>query len=244
MEKILLDEILDSFKIKGNLVKCERYGSGHINDTNLLVTEENGKERCYVLQRINKRVFKDPPSLMNNFGAVTDYLKNIFKERGDDYRRKTLNLVKTKDGKYYYDITVDADGVSSTVTYKNGTQTVVSGGESYDVPQSEDEAKEFIASLINDPSLGYNAEQVTNIKKKNDGVWEIELAVADSATFEELFKTLGGTYESATQTVTVTVQDERLIRIKNEIVASGSITQGRDTYKVSWNLAMETAFID
>ena len=149
-----------------------------------------------------------------------------------------------EDGKYYYDITVDADGVSSTVTYKNGTQTVVSGGESYDVPQSEDEAKEFIASLINDPSLGYNAEQVTNIKKKNDGVWEIELAVADSATFEELFKTLGGTYESATQTVTVTVQDERLIRIKNEIVASGSITQGRDTYKVSWNLAMETAFID
>ena len=103
MEKILLDEILDSFKIKGNPVKCERYGSGHINDTNLLVTEENGKERSYILQRINKRVFKDPPSLMNNFGAVTDYLKNIFKERGDDYRRKTLNLVKTKDGKYYYE---------------------------------------------------------------------------------------------------------------------------------------------
>ena len=149
-----------------------------------------------------------------------------------------------EDGKYYYDITVESDGISSTVTYKNGTQTVTSGGESYDVPQSEDEAKAFIESLINDPSLGYNAEQITDIEKKNDGVFVIELALTDSATFEELFESMDGTYKSATQTVTVTVQDEKLIRIKNEIVASGSVTSGRDTYGVSWQLTIETAFID
>lgn len=149
-----------------------------------------------------------------------------------------------EDGKYYYDITVESDGISSTVTYKNGTQTVTSGGESYDVPQSEDEAKAFIESLINDPSLGYNAEQITDIEKKNDGVFVIELALTDSATFEELFESMDGTYKSATQTVTVTVQDERLIRIKNEIIASGSVTSGRDTYGVSWQLTIETAFID
>ena len=84
LERAMLNEILDSFNIKGTPVSCERYGSGHINDTNLLVMDDGVKKVKYILQRINKRVFRDPPSLMNNFGAVTEYLKNIFRTQNDN----------------------------------------------------------------------------------------------------------------------------------------------------------------
>lgn len=102
-----LEQILENFGIKGSVVSCESYGSGHINDTRLLIVDEGDNRVEYILQRINKNVFKDPPSLMNNFGAVTDYLREFFIETGEDYKRRTLNLVKTVDGKYYY---CDSDG--------------------------------------------------------------------------------------------------------------------------------------
>jgi Ser/Thr protein kinase RdoA (MazF antagonist) len=60
---------------------------------------------------------------MDNFAAVTRYLKKLLKEQGDDYKRKTLNLVKTRLGKYYY---VDIDGDYWRLMY------YVPGSRSYD----------------------------------------------------------------------------------------------------------------
>ena len=150
----------------------------------------------------------------------------------------------TEEGKYFYDVVTEIDGEEATVTYKNGAQTVTYGGESYDTPQTEDEAKAFVASMINDHAMGYNAEQITNVKKKSEGVWEIELALADKTEFEALYEALGGAYKSATQTVTVTVQDGKLIRMKNVIDSKGSVMQGSDIYEITWTVQIETSFFD
>ena len=88
----IIKEVLENFECGGEITYCEPFGSGHINETRLVKVEgENGKCREYVLQKINKNVFKDPASLMDNFVAVTRYLKRILKESGEDYKRKTLN---------------------------------------------------------------------------------------------------------------------------------------------------------
>ncbi len=162
----------------------------------------------------------------------------------ETYDETSIVKYGVEDGKYFYEIELSVNGESAGVTYKNGTLTVTYEGESYDEPQTEQEAKELIESMINDPTLGYNSESITNITKKNDGIWEIELAVSDTATFDELYDALGGTYKSATQTVTVTVQDGKLIRIKNVLASRGSIQSGRDTYEVTLTIQMETSFLD
>ena len=61
-----------AFVTNGNPVSCEEFGHGHINHT-LKIQTDSGAE--YILQRINKYVFKDPVKVMENASAVTNYLR-------------------------------------------------------------------------------------------------------------------------------------------------------------------------
>lgn len=79
------------FKLDGEPIFCGRYGSGHINDTYLLV---DGTARQYILQRINTAVFADPAALMGNISAVTRHLR-----RKAGSHREVLTLVPTLEGK-------------------------------------------------------------------------------------------------------------------------------------------------
>ena len=95
--------ISENFAIKGSFCSATPFGSGHINDTRLVVTrEESGKEHKYMLQSVNTNVFKDPVSLMENFTKVTEYLAATIKREGGNPKRETLNVVKSLDGKNYY----------------------------------------------------------------------------------------------------------------------------------------------
>ncbi len=91
---MLHTEILSAFQIDGEAVCCNAFGHGHINNT-FRVKTASGKE--YVLQRINKYVFKNPIWVMSNASAVTNYLR----QRCED-PRMTLHFIPTADGRYYF----------------------------------------------------------------------------------------------------------------------------------------------
>lgn len=91
-------QIAQSFAVEGSIKSIEPYGNGHINVTLLVSTEK----KRYILQKINKSVFKDPVSLMNNFTSVSEYLAEKAKEAGKDVDREVLTVVKTKEGKAIY----------------------------------------------------------------------------------------------------------------------------------------------
>ena len=99
--------VCENFDVAGSFISATPYGSGHINDTKLVVINNGGVETNYILQRINTNVFKDPVALMGNFASVTAYLAESIKKDGGDPTRETLNVIKTKDGKNYF---VDEDG--------------------------------------------------------------------------------------------------------------------------------------
>ena len=88
-----------AFCLEGNPVACTYFGSGHINST-IKVTTDCHRE--YVLQKINKYVFKNPVAVMQNAAAVTAYIRDA--EGNSD---AALNFLKTRDGKYYHE---DEDG--------------------------------------------------------------------------------------------------------------------------------------
>ena len=91
-----------NFKIDGNVISATPYGNGHINDTYLITTDSGSVKTDYILQRINKNVFKNPPQLMDNMASVTRYLAKMIAENGGDPMRETLNVIETVDGKNYY----------------------------------------------------------------------------------------------------------------------------------------------
>lgn len=90
-EKMLA--ILHGFRMDGEPVSCEPYGSGHINVTYLVVTQSG---RRYILQMINHHTFRDVAGLMENISSVTEHLR---RKSGDP--RRTLTLVPTTSGACY-----------------------------------------------------------------------------------------------------------------------------------------------
>ena len=89
-----LNNILRHFNIELDVTS---YGNGHINDTFLCDCDPK-----YILQRINKEVFKNPPQVMENIAAVTEHLVKKITQAGGDPNKETLQIVKTVDGENYY----------------------------------------------------------------------------------------------------------------------------------------------
>lgn len=96
------EKIYKNFKLNGEFVSCEPYGEGHINETFLLIVNDNGKQVKYIMQRINSTLFTDVPKLMNNIKLVTEFARKKIIERGGNPDRETLNIVSAIDGKPYY----------------------------------------------------------------------------------------------------------------------------------------------
>ena len=102
-----IGEAIGLLAFQGEVVSCERYGNGHINDTFRLVCMDRGAIKPYIIQRINHKVFKDPVSLMKNISGVTSFLRETIIAQAGDPDRETLNIVKAWDGKDYCQ---DSDG--------------------------------------------------------------------------------------------------------------------------------------
>ena len=96
-------EVIDNICFQDAFVEYMPWGNGHINDTFLLIFENEEKVvRRYILQRMNKNIFTEPVKLMENIVGVTSYLRKIIIENGGNPDRETLNVVPAKDGKTYY----------------------------------------------------------------------------------------------------------------------------------------------
>ncbi len=71
------------------------YGNGHINDT-YLVTANEGK---FILQKINKSIFKNPEGLMNNISLVTEYISEYKKGEPNYDPSRVIRVISASDGK-------------------------------------------------------------------------------------------------------------------------------------------------
>jgi len=92
-----LREIASRFELDGDFVSAGRYGGGHINDTFLVNVARGSANARYILQRINKQVFRDPVSLMENIRRVTEHLQS----RSTDGSH-CLTLVAATGGNDYF----------------------------------------------------------------------------------------------------------------------------------------------
>ena len=86
--------IIANFQLTEKPIKISPLNSGHINDTWKVTTQNH---QSFVLQRINKNVFKEPSKMMENISRVLNHLKkkNTFP--------KTLTIIKTKDQSLFYE---------------------------------------------------------------------------------------------------------------------------------------------
>ncbi len=86
----ILKDVLPLFDIDGTGITAVPYGNGHINRT-YFVRTDTGRE--YILQRINRHVFRDIPGLMENIADVTAWLGDRVGQE-----ERVLTLVPAREG--------------------------------------------------------------------------------------------------------------------------------------------------
>jgi Ser/Thr protein kinase RdoA (MazF antagonist) len=91
------------FDFGGKVLSAAPYGSGHINDTFLTLVEIAGRQRRFILQRINHQVFKQPDLLMENVARVCAHAHAKLSAAGTtDAHRRALRLIPTHQGKAWH----------------------------------------------------------------------------------------------------------------------------------------------
>ena len=91
---LCVEPAIRHFRITGSPVSCAEFGSGHINLTYKVNCDDGS---AYILQRINQYVFTDPKAVMENVGAVTEYLRTRVSDPSE-----ILHFVSSDTGTYYY----------------------------------------------------------------------------------------------------------------------------------------------
>lgn len=162
------------FLIDGSIKEIRSLGEGLINDT--FIIETQGKSPNYILQRKNKSIFKDVPSMMDNIYKVTTHLKRKIVEKGRDPMREALTITPTKDGKLYYK---DTSGeywaaclfIEDTITYEtaNTIELASQGGKGIGQFQAmlADMHEPLTNILPGFHNMRYRFEQWDNILEKN-----------------------------------------------------------------------------
>jgi len=89
-----IKNILDHFRLDSGVLSYERYGSGHINETYLITTQNAAH---YILQKIDHNIFCDVPGLLENIVSVTEFLR----KQADD-PRSVPSIIFATDGNPYY----------------------------------------------------------------------------------------------------------------------------------------------
>lgn len=124
-----LARVCAAFNIPGEIVSAEIISQGNVNGTYRVTCRQDGKEKQYLLQRINTYVFPQPWELMQNIQAVTQHIRA--KRPG----QTCLRFYETADGKPLADV----DGLwrvcdfIPSVTFDSGKDldVVRSAGEAF-----------------------------------------------------------------------------------------------------------------
>ena len=96
-------DVAAGFAFDGRIVSAAPYGSGHINDTFLTVSEDAGGPRRFILQRINHLVFRQPDLLMENVARVCAHAHaKLSAARTSDAHRRALRLIPTQQGRAWH----------------------------------------------------------------------------------------------------------------------------------------------
>ncbi len=89
--------ICKSLNLNGELKSYDVITAGNINTTYHVITKRGKANYEYLLQKINKNVFKDPVNVMKNIVNVSNYIANNFKKS----YLKVLTFNTTDEGKPY-----------------------------------------------------------------------------------------------------------------------------------------------
>jgi hypothetical protein len=100
---LTIKEICALFELDGKYVGCSEIPTGNVNNTYEVEFLNGEKREKYVLQRINRTAFKNPPEVMENIVRVTEHIRNKCCGKGDGNDVLEVFIARKKEHYYIVD---------------------------------------------------------------------------------------------------------------------------------------------
>lgn len=139
-------DVVANFDI-GNVKKITPVKVGHINNTFLVEGDNN-----YILQKINKNIFKTPILVLENFAKISGHLENKLKGL-PDFKRRFITSFKTSGGKDHF-----KDGAGNVWRLLNYQEDTKNLNQTSNITESFEAAKAF--GLFQKLFLDFNPEDL------------------------------------------------------------------------------------
>ena len=123
------NRVIAAFPLPGQVLSTTPYGNGHINETFVTVVDVGRGTRRFIFQKINHRIFKRVPELMENITRVTAHLRTK-QPRG-------LALVSARDGRDFFFVNGSWWRVYDFIEDSHSVETITQ------VPQAREAARAF-----------------------------------------------------------------------------------------------------
>lgn len=182
-------------------------------------------------------------------GSFVYDTKQTARMRGEETVYSEHDVVTYGEGEdgYYYHIDVTANGEQSEIVYQKNKQTTRKDGKEQSKTQREKAARQYIDALINVAS--YRAMYVSNIETVGEGVYRITCRCAEPSAYKGFFEEANAEFISATQTITVTVENGQIVKMEHRTEAKGnkayrvegSYGQGNMTVNYGISLVVEAS---
>ena len=101
--------VAPQFDVAGQLVRVVPHSGGNVNDTYVAIFRTTFSEERFILQRLNRKVFRKPEDVVQNMKVVTEHAHAKLEAEAADADRiwQLPRIIQTKDGR---DFATDAEG--------------------------------------------------------------------------------------------------------------------------------------
>ncbi len=155
-----LKKIFGQFQTDADFLSAEPYGTGHIHQTYLV--NSPASDRKFILQKLNRFVFRDTDILMENLERITFHLSKKIPSSGTGW--DILEFFPAYDGRLYY-----TDETGEDWRVMNYISNDLTGDHQNDVHRAAGEAYGKFITLLGDlpgPSLKESIPDFHNLKKR------------------------------------------------------------------------------
>ena len=187
------------------------------------------------------RVIQNVEDALNDFAAAAEgsFTLDVKQEMKDSADSVVINEKDTvsfgkKNGGYFYVADCILSGQNVSITYKSGVQTITIGEETQNLPQTEEEAKDYVAGVLN--SAAYSVDLISGMEKVKDGVYKLAVSEPDTEKYEAYLANYGITLKSATQEIVVTFDGDTLKSMESEVKILAEYTENGVTEGVDMNV--------
>lgn len=151
----------------------------------------------------------------------------------------TASFTNTKEGFSFQAEIEDGDIVATKVTYSNGDMIGLPAPDGSKINRMTDEqAKQELLTLINDPSFGYAYTRVINIEKTKTG-YLVTMMPPNNGVVDQLSDALGVNMKQSSETIEFVLKRGKLVKLIHSFDASTTLSGQTLQYQGSIIVAFE-----